>query len=129
MDWREDNRRISNGEQFATIVNSTSDVKLRLGVPSSRALADFLPTVTIKAKDLAAAITKHTVQTSNIRGMDAIGNKHMETNRNVRKALTDSSIYPEYLPAEEDIKKVERRLRSEEKTLPKGAVCIPKADV
>jgi DNA-damage-inducible protein D len=107
---------------------STSDMKSKLGVPTGRALADFLPTVTIKAKDLAAAITKHIVQTSDIRGHEPIGRKHMETNRNVRKALTDSAIFPEYLPPAEDIKKVERRLKSEERTLPRASACIPKPE-
>jgi DNA-damage-inducible protein D len=106
--------------------NTTLDMKRKLGVASSRALADFLPTVTIKAKDLAAEITSHTVANSTARGQDAIGQRHVENNRNVRKALTASGIFPESLPAAEDIKKVERRHRSEEKTLPKGAIGIPK---
>ncbi len=101
-------------------------MKSKLGISASRALADFLPTVTIKAKDLAAEMTSHTVANSSIRGQDAIGRRHVENNQNVRNALTASGIYPESLPAAEDIKKVERRLRSEEKSLPKGTVGIPK---
>lgn len=107
---------------------TTGDMKRRLGVPSSRALADFLPTVTIKAKDLAAEMTNYTVKTSDLRGEDRISCQHTENNRNVRQALVSSGIKPEHLPVEEDIKKVERRLKSEAKTLPKGMVGIPRAD-
>ena len=108
--------------------HSTRDMKRKLGVTNSRSLADFLPTVTIKAKDLAAEITNHTVRNSKIRGQDAISIKHVENNQNVRKALTDSGIFPERLPPAEDIKKVERRLKSEEKILPKGAKGIGKVN-
>jgi DNA-damage-inducible protein D len=104
---------------------NTGDMKRRLGVPSSRALADFLPTVTIKAKDLAAEMTNYTVKTSGLRGEDCISHQHVENNRNVRHALVSSGIEPEHLPAEEDIKKVERRIKSEEKMLPKGVTGIP----
>lgn len=100
---------------------TTGDMKRRLGVPASRALADFLPTVTIKAKDLAAEMTNYTVKTSDLRGETRIGRQHVATNQNVRQALVASGIHPESLPADEDIKKVERRLRSEERALPKGA--------
>ncbi len=105
---------------------TTADMKKRLQVPDARALADFLPTVTIKAKDLAAEITNHTVKTANLRGQDAIGGQHVKSNFNVRKALITSGINPENLPAAEDIKKVERRIKSEARTLPAGATRIPK---
>jgi DNA-damage-inducible protein D len=102
-------------------------MKRKFKVSNSRPLADFLPTVTIKAKDLATEMTNHTVQISDLRGQTPIGERHVQNNKNVRQALTTSGIYPETLPPAEDIRKVERRLKSEEKTLPKGAACIPKA--
>jgi DNA-damage-inducible protein D len=105
---------------------TTLDMKRKLGVSGSRPLADFLPTVTIKAKDLAAEITNYTVRTTSISGMDAIGRRHVNNNENVRNALTASGIHPERLAAAEDIKKVERRLKSEEKSLPLGAISIPR---
>lgn len=106
---------------------TTSDMKKRLQIPEGRALADFLPTVTIKAKDLAAEITNYTVKAKNLHGASSIGRHHTESNRNVRQALVTSGIKPEHLPAEEDIKKIERRHQSEEKRLPKGAERIPRA--
>ena len=106
--------------------HSTLDMKHQLGVPASRALADFLPTVTIKAKDLAAEITNYTVKNTDIRGEAAIGNEHEANNRRVRGALVQSGINPENLPAEEDIKKVERRRKSEENRLSKNMPCFPK---
>jgi DNA-damage-inducible protein D len=105
--------------------HSTLDMKHQLGVPASRALADFLPTVTIKAKDLAAEITNYTVKNTDIRGEAAIGNEHEANNRRVRGALVQSGINPENLPAEEDIKKVERRRKSEEKRLSKKHALFP----
>jgi len=107
---------------------TTSDMKRKLGVPQTRALADFLPTVTIKAKDLAAEMTNYTVKTSDLRGERRISRQHIENNLNVRQALVSSGIEPEYLPAEEDIKKVERRLKSEEKKLTQGLTGIPGPD-
>jgi DNA-damage-inducible protein D len=107
---------------------TTLDMKRRLGVPQARALADFLPTVTIKAKDLAAEMTNYTVKSSNLRGEQRISHQHVENNRNVRSALVSSSIVPESLPPEEDIRKVERRLKSQEKTLPKETTGIPRIE-
>ena len=73
-------------------------------------------------------MTNYTVKASDLRGEYRISGQHVENNRNVRQALVSSGIKPERLPPEEDIKKVERRLRSEEKALPRGVTGIPKAD-
>jgi len=100
---------------------TTNDMKRRLSVPKSRPLADFLPTVTIKAKDLAAEMTNYTVKTTEIAGQERISNEHVKNNRNVRGALTQSGIKPESLPAEEDLKKVARSLKSDERKLPTEA--------
>ena len=99
---------------------STGDMKQKLGVPDNRPLADFLPAVTIKAKDLANEITNHNLKKD--RSLDReqrITDEHVKNNQNVRDTLTRSGIRPEFLPAEEDVKKMERKLKSEDKKLPK----------
>jgi DNA-damage-inducible protein D len=100
---------------------STQDMKSRLGVPNKRPLADFLPAVTIKAKDLANEITNHNVKKDQaLRGEIIIASEHVKNNRNVRDVLVKSNIYPESLPKAEDVKKLERKLKSEDKKLPKA---------
>jgi DNA-damage-inducible protein D len=99
---------------------TTQDMKTRLGVPGTRPLADFLPAVTIKAKDLANEITNHNLkQNVALRGEPIIAGEHVKNNRNMRDMLAKSGIHPESLPPEEDLKKLERRLKSEGKKLPK----------
>jgi DNA-damage-inducible protein D len=99
---------------------STNSMKYKLSVPKNRPLADFLPTITIKAKDFADEITNFNVQKDNMKGENKITGEHIKNNKGVRKLLLDRGIRPEELPAEEDIKKVERRLKSEDKKLLKG---------
>lgn len=98
---------------------TTRDMKRRLGVPDSRPLADFLPTITIKAKDFANEVTNTQVRQQDLQGEPDITREHVRNNEDVRKILTDRRIVPEALPAAEDVKKLERRLKSEEKKLPK----------
>jgi len=98
--------------------NNTSQMKDKLGMPQSRALADFLPTITIKAKDFANEITSFNVKQNNDLNTEReIANEHIKNNVDVRKVLTDRNIYPENLPPEEDVQKLERRLNSENKKL------------
>jgi len=92
---------------------TTLDMKKKLGVPEKRPLADFLPTITIKAKDLAAEITSFNTKKNNLRGEPAITGEHIKNNKDVRDLLGKSGIKPEALPPEEDIKKLQRRLKSE----------------
>ena len=100
---------------------STQGMKDKLGVPDNRPLADFLPGVTIKAKDLTNEITTLNVKKNgSLQGENPITDEHVKNNENMRKMLTKSGIYPEALPPEEDIKKLERKLRSEDKKLPKS---------
>jgi len=99
---------------------STNSMKYKLSVPKNRPLADFLPTITIKAKDFANEITNFNVQKDNMKGENKITGEHINNNKGVRKLLLDRGIRPEELPAEEDIKKVERRLKAEDKKLLKG---------
>lgn len=109
----------SKGDQ-ALFRLSTSMMKQRMGMPQSRPLADFLPTISIKAKDFAAEMTSVNVQTNNLRGEASITKEHVDNNAAVRKMLIERGIIPENLPAAEDVKKVERRLTSEEKKMLKG---------
>jgi DNA-damage-inducible protein D len=106
----------SKGDQ-ALFRLSTSQLKTKLGIPDKRPLADFLPTISIKAKDLAAEMTGLNVQTKNIKGQDTVENEHVDNNLAVRKMLVNRGIVPENLPADEDIKKVQRKLEQEDKKL------------
>ncbi len=94
---------------------TTQEMKNRLGVPSGRALADFQPTILLKAKDFATEITIFNSKSKNLRSEQSISEEHITNNRSVRKTLLSRGITPEKLPAEEDIKKIERKLKSDEK--------------
>jgi len=96
---------------------TTQQMKDRLGMADNRALADFLPMITIKAKDFANEITNFNIKRDDLRREDAITSEHVKNNQDVRKVLTDRGIRPEELPPAEDIKKLERRVKSEEKLL------------
>ena len=109
----------SKGDQ-ALFRLSTNMMKTRMGMPQSRPLADFLPTISIKAKDFAAEMTSVNVQAKDLQGEASITQEHVENNAAVRKMLTERGIVPENLPPAEDVKKVERRLESEKKKLLKG---------
>ena len=95
----------------------TAVLKRKLGAPESRPLADFLPTISIKAKEFAAEMTSVNVQQKDLYGQQEIGKEHVDNNAAVRDMLLQRGIVPEQLPPGEDVKKVERRLKSEEKRL------------
>jgi DNA-damage-inducible protein D len=95
----------------------TNDMKKKLGVPTNRPLADFLPTLTIKAKDFAAELSSHNVIEKDLRGDTAISKEPVDNNKAVRKMLKERGVEPEKLPAAEDVKKVERALKVEEKKI------------
>ena len=99
---------------------TTRQMKQRLHVPKGRALADFLPTITIKAKDFANEITNFSIKRDYLHTEAQITREHIKNNRDVRKLLQKRRILPEELPAAEDIKKIERRLSTEEKKLPQA---------
>lgn len=99
---------------------TTQQMKTRLGVPDNRPLADFLPTITIKAKDFATEITIFNTKDKGLNTEGKISQEHIINNQSVRKILLERQIVPENLPTEEDIKKLERRVKSEEKKLGKG---------
>ncbi len=109
----------SKGDQALFGGKTTQEMKERLDVPKNRALADFLPTITIKAKDFANEITNFNIRKDDLRTEAKIAREHIKNNRDVRNVLTNRGIIPEQLPPEEDIKKIERRVQAEEKKLPK----------
>lgn len=110
--------RIRSKGDFALFGGHTTlQMKKKLGISENRPLADFLPTITIKAKDLATEITNFNVRKDNLRGEPQITNEHVKNNQDVRALLGKSGIKPESLPPEEDIKKLERRVKSTDKKL------------
>ena len=110
----------SKGDQalfggFSTF--STGEMKRKLGVPSARPLADFLPTLTIKAKDFANELTSHNVIDKDLRGEGHISKEHIDNNLAVRKMLKERGVQPEALPPAEDLKKVSKRIDSDGKKI------------
>ena len=97
--------------------NTTQDMKKKLGVKENRPLADFLPTLTIAAKNLATEMTNYNVEEKDLQGEALITDEHVQNNRTVRKMLGERGIKPEELPPSEDIKKLERRVKSQEKKI------------
>lgn len=95
-------------------------MKKKLGVPDSRPLADFLPTIVIKAKDFATEITVFNMKDKGLSSERSISTEHVKNNLGVRKLLLDRKIVPENLPPEEDIKKLERRVNTETKNMKKN---------
>lgn len=98
---------------------STQEMKARYGITGTRPLADFLPTLTIAAKNLINEMTSVNVQRENYRGEADISREHVQNSSSVRNMLGERGIKPEELPAEEDIAKVERRVKRDEKALSK----------
>lgn len=109
----------SKGDQALFRLN-TQMLKRKMGVPESRPVADFLPTISIKAKDLAAEMTGLNVQTKDLKGQTKIEKEHIDNNIAVRNMLTQRGIIPENLPPAEDVKKLQRKLDGDEKKLLKG---------
>jgi len=119
--------RLSDEKSFARIRSkgdtalfggkTTEQMKQTLNVPKSRALADFLPTITIKAKDFANEITNFNIKRDDLRTETGIAEEHVKNNQEVRKLLIKRNIRPEHLPPAEDVKKLERKLVSEQKKL------------
>lgn len=105
--------------------HTTEDMKKRLGVQSNRPLADFLPTLTIAAKNLATEMTNYNVENKNLHGEQPITREHIQNNKSVREMLGQRGIKPEELPAAEDIKKLERRVVGEEKKIEKASAKLP----
>jgi DNA-damage-inducible protein D len=96
---------------------NTSDMKRKLGIKENRPLADFLPTITITAKQLATEITNFNVTKNNVKGEENITDEHVQNNKDVRALLGKSGIKPEELKVEEDIKKLERKIKTLDKKI------------
>jgi len=107
----------SKGDHALFGGRTTNDMKRILQVSANRPLADFLPTLTIKAKDFATELTSHNVVDKDLKGDNQITKEHIDNNMAVRKMLHDRGVKPEQLPPAEDVKKVERRLENEEKKI------------
>lgn len=107
----------SKGDQILFGGHNTNQMKYKLSIPENRPLADFLPIITIKAKDFANELSNFNVQKENLKGEQKITAEHLKNNKGVRELLLKRGIKPEELEAEEDIKKVERRLKSDDKKL------------
>lgn len=106
----------SKGDQALFRLN-TQMLKRKMGVPDNRPVADFLPTISIKAKDLAAEMTGLNVQSKDLKGQTKIEKEHIDNNLAVRNMLTQRGIVPENLPPDEDVKKLQRKLDGDEKKL------------
>ena len=116
----------SKGDAVLFGGHTTEDMKRRLGVKDNRPLADFLPTLTIAAKNLATEMTNYNVESNDLYGENDITREHMQNNKSVRDMLGQRGIRPEELPPAEDIKKLERRVASEQKKIEKSSPKLPK---
>lgn len=115
----------SKGDKALFGGKSTQDMKKKLGVDNNRPLADFLPTLTIAAKNLATEMTNYNVVEKDLQGESSITTEHIQNNSTVRDMLGQRGIKPEDLPVSEDIKKLERRVKSQEKKLASQSAKLP----
>ena len=115
----------SRGDQALFGGHTTQAMKDKYGIVKSRPLADFLPTLTIAAKNLATEITNHNVKQADLHGEHSITLEHVQNNESVRDMLGQRGIQPEDLPSEEDLKKLERRVKSEERKLARQTRPLP----
>jgi len=104
----------SKGDEALFGGNDTKQMKRHLGIPDNRPIADFLPTVTIAAKNFATEITNFNVKQNDLQGEKRITGEHVKNNEEMRRVLGKNNIIPENLPAQEDIRKLERRVKKDE---------------
>ncbi len=112
----------SRGDEALFGGNDTVKMKNKLSVPKNRPLADFLPTVTIAAKNLAVELTNFNVKQNSLAGEPIITGEHVKNNKEMRNVLAKNNIVPENLPIEEDLKKLERKVKNEQKLISKNRV-------
>ncbi|MHA4807568.1 DNA damage-inducible protein D [Flavitalea flava] len=105
----------SKGDQALFGGFSTNDMKKKLSIPGNRPLADFLPTLTIMAKDFSTELTSHNVVEKELKGERSIAKEHVDNNMAVRKILLERGVKPESLPPSEDVNKLRQRLNTEDK--------------
>lgn len=118
----------SKGDQALFGGFTTQAMKAKYDVPKSRALADFLPTLTIAAKQLATEMTNHNTQQANLQGENEITSEHVQNNKTIREMLGQRGIKPEDLPAEPDLQKLERKVKRTEKQLAEKVKTLPKVE-
>ncbi len=118
----------SKGDMALFGGHTTAEMKKKLGVKDNRPLADFLPTLTIAAKNLATEMTNYNVEEKDLQGETPITSEHVQNNLSVREMLGQRGIKPEELPPSEDIKKLERRVKTQEKKLASQAGRLPEND-
>lgn len=106
--------------------HATRAMKEKYGITKSRPLADFLPTLTIAAKNLATEMTNYNTEQEDLHGEGSITQEHIQNNQSVRETLKQRGIIPENLPPSEDIKKLERRVKADAKKLAKKSGNLPK---
>ena len=111
----------SKGDQALFGGFTTNDMKRKLSIPDNRPLADFLPTLTIKAKDFATELTSHNVAEKDLKGQQQIAIEHIDNNLAVRKMLNERGVKPEALPRADDVRKLQRKLDGDEKKILKEA--------
>ena len=109
--------RVRNKGDKALFGKTTQEMKKKLSVPDNRPLADFLPTLTIQAKEFANGITMFNTARDDLQGENAITDEHVKNNSDVRNLLTQKNIFPERLPSVEDIKKINRKINAEQKQI------------
>jgi DNA-damage-inducible protein D len=107
----------SKGDEALFGGYDTKQMKSRLNIPQNRPIADFLPTVTIAAKNFATELTNFNTNKNDLRGETRITKEHVKNNQEMRAVMIKNDIVPENLPVEEDIKKLERKVRKDEKTI------------
>jgi len=107
----------SEGDKALFGGRTTLFMKNKLGIPTNRPLADFLPTLMIKAKDFATELTSHNVVDKDLSGDRQITKEHVDNNTEIRNILLKRGVKPENLPPSEDVKKVQRRIDSTEKKI------------
>jgi len=107
----------SKGDEALFGGYKTAQMKEKLMIPQPRALADFLPTITISAKNLATEITNYNVRKDDLLGEPCVTDEHVKNNKDIRALLAKSGIKPENLPAEEDLRMAKKRIRTEEKRI------------
>ena len=114
--------RIRSKGDAALFGITTKQMKARLGCSDNRPLADYLPTITLLAKNLATEMTNLNVERDDLQGEKAITNEHVINNKTIRRSLTDRKIFSENLPPAEDVKKLQRRVNKERKSLPQASL-------
>ena len=118
----------SKGDSALFGGHTTQQMKERLGVKANRPLADFLPALTIAAKNLATEMTNYNVEQKDLQGESAITVEHVQNNSSVRSMLGKRGIKPEELPPAEDMKKLERRAKAAERKLAKESGILPEKE-